>query len=430
MEPRQFNIQKPNTQYSFKIETYKGYTSNTIIINSKTVFYVKPYTDGGDDDNYGTTWGTAFETISKALEAAKAIAPSETNLVEIWVAGGNYEISTAMKMIKFVSIYGSFAGHEITKKQRTYLTYNTKLNPTTNIINKGTSTSNSRHFTTSLTQATAITPDSVTIDGICFKTAKASSIYNKYVSPTFSNCVWQNNSGTGPAGAVYNLYSSPNFNNCQFLNNTAGTMGGAIMYDTDITNDTAKSIIDNCVFYNNSSNQDGSAIYANTNNKIKITNSIIDTNITVNDRFGGSVFINDKATVEISNSYIVYNNATDTTYCGTGVRLKGKATSNSATLVANGVTFYQNTSSIQEPYNKIDIGRDVYAPTNTKDPTNNANRPTIQLTKCKLVGGNIISKYPNWFNSITSSITNVSTTINKSDIDANRAEKKIDESYL
>lgn len=439
MKTEKFNIQKPNTQYNFQVTLDDEDISNTIIINSRTVFYVKTSGDNGKD---GKTWGTAFKTIDTALGAAAAISPSETNLVEIWVAEGNYKISTAMTMTKFVSIYGSFAGDEITKNDRKILDVEDKehklfkspLKPTTNIIIADNSTS--RHFTTSLAAATAITQDSVTIDGICFKNSTITSIYNEYSSPTFSNCVWYNNISsktdkTITAGAVYNKYSSPKFYNCQFISNEAKfKMGGAIMYDTDIANDAVKSIIDNCVFYNNSSNQDGSAIYANAHNKIKITNSIIDANKTTNNKYGGSVFINDKATVEISNSYIIYNNdILDDTFCGTGVRLKGYVKGgNSATLIANGVTFYQNISLSGTDY---DIGRDFYSPTNTNDPADKYNiyRPTIQLTNCNLVGGNIISNYPKWFNSTTSFIKNWSTNINESDVNANRAETKINSNY-
>ena len=76
-------------------------------------------------------------------KAMKNLYSEETNPVEIWVAKGDYEISTAMIMTKFVSIYGSFEGHETTKKERTILDkadkehklFQSPLKPTTNIIN-------------------------------------------------------------------------------------------------------------------------------------------------------------------------------------------------------------------------------------------------------------------------------------------------------
>ena len=441
MKTKQFNIKKPNTQYKLNIK-YDGYTSNTIIINSRTVFYVK--TNGNDtstDANAGKTWATAFKTIATALGAAAKISPSATNPVEIWVAAGNYNIYKTMAMIKFVSIYGSFKGTETTKNQRTYLTDNTKLKPTTNIINNNmtsTSSSTSRHFTTSLAQATAITPDSVIIDGICFKNAASSSIYNKYSSPTFSNCVWYNNSSstntTITAGAVYNSYSSPNFYNCHFISNEATSyMGGAIKYDTGTGNANDISIIKDCIFYKNSSNQDGSAIYANSSNKINITNSIIDTNQTNNNKYGGSIFINNQATVEISDSYIIYNSDLDSIYCGTGVRLKGYVNgSNSATLVANNVTFYKNTCSTKG-YTDIDIGRDYYTP--NQSPTTVKNRPFIQISNCKLVKYNMLNdaNYSFWFNTNdgASSWSNNSeiSTNDEANIKANQAKNKIDPSY-
>ncbi|HHT03498.1 MAG TPA: hypothetical protein GX005_04160, partial [Bacteroidales bacterium] len=148
------------------------------------VIHVKEESNGTSGNN----WNNAFGTLHEALEYA---VPGD----EIWVAGGTYypvdvnnsssitmtETETALQLKTGMSIYGGFAGTEITRNHRNY-----RANPT--IISgdlSGTndySTSSKNLFIN--TGSTEIPIERGTIiDGFIFEHASQSAIVNNQASP-------------------------------------------------------------------------------------------------------------------------------------------------------------------------------------------------------------------------------------------------------
>ena len=80
-----------------------------------TVLYVRA--SDGNDNNDGTSWGTAFQTVAHALEVAERTTPAAER-PQIWVAAGEYthtpgndEINSqryAYKMVEGANLYGGF----------------------------------------------------------------------------------------------------------------------------------------------------------------------------------------------------------------------------------------------------------------------------------------------------------------------------------
>ena len=75
------------------------------------IVYVKPGGIGA-----GTSWSDALGDIQTAINTARADKAARK---DVWVAAGNYTISTAIAMSDSISLYGSFAGTETDVDQRT-----------------------------------------------------------------------------------------------------------------------------------------------------------------------------------------------------------------------------------------------------------------------------------------------------------------------
>jgi len=71
-------------------------------------YYVKP---DGDDYTSGTSWETAFQTITKATDVASSGS-------QVWVKQGTYKEGDTIEIAEGVSCYGSFAGIETDLEQR------------------------------------------------------------------------------------------------------------------------------------------------------------------------------------------------------------------------------------------------------------------------------------------------------------------------
>ena len=74
------------------------------------VIYVKPGATGT-----GASWSDALGNIQDAITAAKADPAARK---DVWVASGEFEISTAISLLDSVNVYGSFAGTESAVSER------------------------------------------------------------------------------------------------------------------------------------------------------------------------------------------------------------------------------------------------------------------------------------------------------------------------
>lgn len=69
------------------------------------VIYVKAGATGS-----GASWNDALGDIQTAINLAKSQDPAARK--DVWVAGGEYEISVAINILDSVNVYGSFQGTE------------------------------------------------------------------------------------------------------------------------------------------------------------------------------------------------------------------------------------------------------------------------------------------------------------------------------
>jgi len=176
-------------------------------------YYVK---SDGDDSTTGTSWQTAFKTITKALNVAEAED-------QIWVAEGTYQKGNTITISGGISVYGGFAGTETSLEQRNISKHPTIIdgeNKDRCVYNYGD------------------------IDGFYIKNGRKNynvggGIYNYY--GTVTNCTLYSNSADN-GGGIANDYGT--VTNCTLYSNSAENYGGGIYnyYGT----------VTNCTLYSNS----------------------------------------------------------------------------------------------------------------------------------------------------------------------------------
>ncbi len=255
--------------------------------NQTGAIYVDTDNDTGVED--GTTWSTAYTSLSTALAAASSGS-------EIWVAEGVYYPTTgpdrdqSFTLVAGVEVYGGFDATESTLDSR-----NTELNETVLSGDIGT-----RNDTADNSYHVVIGSDDATIDGFTIqdgnadypndgsgslvettmadaeilrivtdiKSVSGGGMLNVHAATIVKNCTFKNNSA-GKGGAVYNMVTkvwnpggeteigdSPYFENCLFENNSAGGRGGAVNSDFFTTPTYV-----NCQFISNHCDSKGGAVY-------------------------------------------------------------------------------------------------------------------------------------------------------------------------
>jgi hypothetical protein len=267
-------------------------------------YYVNSFT--GSDASTGTSWSTAFNTLTKALAVANTSTSAE---VDIWVAQGLYTpvdgipssllpadiADTSFCMYRgngtgrALKVYGGFAGTETSLAARTagHVSY----------LDGVVGASSSHHII--VIAGLAAAADSVVIDGFTIqngdggvntaKTYNGVSIYqsagaglaivnNASSKIAVRNCLVANNNargidvfctgsygGTGFGGGAYISASRAAFSNCTFSSNKAsGGRGGCNMWTWTAPGvggnafggamyvDTSYIVLDSCTFAGNS----------------------------------------------------------------------------------------------------------------------------------------------------------------------------------
>ena len=206
--------------------------------------------------------------------------------------------------------------------------------------------------------------------------------YN-YDKASITNCVFENNTCTGPiadGGAICAAYSSPPIQNCSFINNSAERYGGAILLYV-----TGQSVISNCLFLDNTGGPEGNgAIGALLDCDPVIRDCEFNGNATSGP--GGAMGFYDNCDPLIENCLIINNIASGE---GGGIMFSGSAGSIKSSTISNneadnggGVAF--NSSAGVESTNTIIWGNDatvgpqVYLGTEEDDPG---------FTYCDIEGG-------------------------------------------
>ncbi|MCE9592948.1 MAG: right-handed parallel beta-helix repeat-containing protein [Planctomycetes bacterium] len=290
--------------------------------------------------NDGSSWADAYRTpdgVSVALAAS--IAGDE-----VWVATGTYlptvlgTRATAIPLKNGVAVYGGFAGGETSVAQRdvalnaTILSGDLAGDDPSAIL-----TDNSFHVLTGAgTNATAVL-DGFTVRGGNANSAAANQDRGGGIlciagaSPTVRRCTFTTNRCTFGGGAGYVNNSSPTFEDCIFENNFGGSFGGAFDIATN-----GGATFDRCVFRGNTAARAGALeIFASP--AVKVFDSLFYANTSTGTGSGGALYVQQSA-AQIRNCTIVQNSCTVSAN-GAGLRV-----SNGAPTVINCI-FDQNTAA-------------------------------------------------------------------------------------
>ena len=273
------------------------------------VIYVNHLARGKDD---GTSWTNAFTDLQDAIIEV-GLTEGKT---EIWVAQGTYKPSVevggegnrykAFTMVNNVTIYGGFAGDEVSVDERDFLVNETILSGDIDgdeVLNSG----NSYHVV--YVTAASTLDETAILDGFIITggnangtppalTAMGGGIASNTSSVTIKNCLFTENYASA-GGAIAINAGAPTISNTTFYSNTA-IKGGAISGRGD------SSQITSCFFSSNSSSDNGGAIY-NKQNSVTISGCAFSDNSSLT---GGAIY-NDQNDVTIDDSTFS-NNSSET----------------------------------------------------------------------------------------------------------------------
>lgn len=184
------------------------------------IVYVRADAPAGGD---GSSWERAYNTIAQGLTAA-----DYAKLKELWVAKGDYQITTTLNW-KEVNAFGGFNGNETKRSQRDRTQKSTIIGGPFQTMNAWSNGNGLRVF----------------LDGFIFEGANSASEYvgtlEIYGGRGLRNCIIRNNTyGKNPGG----YFDSCELINCVFYGNTStGTTSaivhianGTKLYNTTIAN--------------------------------------------------------------------------------------------------------------------------------------------------------------------------------------------------
>lgn len=245
---------------------------------SDTLFVDAQAPPGGD----GSSWGTAFNDLQLALDAALRTKPA---VDQIWIAEGTYLPSVRVddndpRSVMFhleqeLSLLGGFAGSESSPDER-----NVADHPT--ILSGDLQNDDGPDFANRVDNAYHIMwPDSLAsleLDGLTFRGGNADDSGQWPVH-------WP-----GFGGAIQGIVSSLVLRDCTFTDCQAAGLGSAI----HIGETGTSAIVENCSF---TGNVGGCAFLFYATGTVTITDSVFINNETPN--FGGGVYI--RASLDISN---------------------------------------------------------------------------------------------------------------------------------
>ncbi len=305
----------------------------------------------------GKSWGTAFKTLQEALAAYPGqLCKSDS----ILVAKGTYIPASGQSfaMIEGVKILGGYPNgggiRDITN------------NPT---ILRGNNRSVIRNDNNGLTIAAVLDGFTITLGRAtgADQLKYGGGIYNRFASPTISNCIFiDNDTTTAPSargGGMYNYAASPVITNCTFSGNDSYD-GGAIY------NDYSSPLITHCIFTNNSSDGGfGGAIYDDHGGSQIINSSFTGNKAITSNTHGGGAIYNLAANSTIKGSVFTGNESTrnggaiysynagsllivNSVFTGNKAYSFGGAIVNNASLSVYNCTFYHNLTELSGNYGK------------------------------------------------------------------------------
>lgn len=241
-----------------KIVLFLGMAMAAMAANAATVF-VKADASGSDN---GTDWANAYTTIDAALTAASSGDA-------IYVAGGTYPISASLPY-KAVAIYGGFAGNELSPdpaaRQKTPGGKPWEF-ATPTVIDASGWASDENPIFESVTGATALTLDGLTIKGRTTTTDDKVTVLYARSGITIQSCIVQNNSSTSNAGKGVAVYIRSEggegaivIRDSKFANNSNPGGSGAALYIDHSGTPVAPVSISGCLITGNTAKY-GAGIY-------------------------------------------------------------------------------------------------------------------------------------------------------------------------
>lgn len=282
----------------------------------------------GSDSSEGTTWETAFATISTGI--AKA-SEGET----VWISNGTqedgiYEISTALSITKNIALCGKEGEEVIIDAQNSGISCLSLSSSVRSAVISNLT------FTGGTGNGAGIQMYGGTIVDCVFSNnngANGGGVLHYYHPAVFSNCLFVGNtastaSGTGGGGLALITATNVVVVNCQFIGNiTASGGGGAVAAGSDI-----KFI--SCAFTHNTAEKSGGGISTTASNALLYNCTIVSNESAEN---GGGVLI--RAGI-MDNCYVADNTATGAG--GGGVRLSASnnAIIRNSEIVRNKTTGY------------------------------------------------------------------------------------------
>ncbi|HOH74737.1 MAG TPA: choice-of-anchor Q domain-containing protein [Paludibacteraceae bacterium] len=290
------------------------FCSLTVLAEQKNgIVYVKPGATGT-----GASWSDAMGDIQAAINLAKA---ETTARKDVWVAAGEFTITTCITLVDSVNVYGSFAGTEASIDDRAKVSNGKPWEFVNTTTLKGDGV---RHV-----QAVNAFDMETVVDGFILTNGNGAGSLTSgsggsaMIRPNvvLQNCIIKNNSATVAGGIMMN--NGGTVRNCLIKNNTQITGangGGGIFCNTSSAGYTA--YIENCEITGNISNVRGAGIGVQGNTFTYVSNCKIYNNKSIADdgttlKPGGGIYANSKYN-QIVNCAIYNNTGTNAVYYAGG----------------------------------------------------------------------------------------------------------------
>ena len=332
-------------------------------VEAQTVYYVDSAT--GNDTHAGTSWGTAFRNLTKAIAVANSSAAAE---VDIWVTEGTYTPVEGIATLpadlsdtsftffrgngvgKALKVYGGFVGTEasIAARDTSHHTYldahigTTSYSYHVSVIaglsaiadstvidgftmrngdaNGGFKTYNGISVDGSLGGGMALYNDSsatLVVRNCIFRSSISISggagMYTQSVNALITGCSFISNIALGYGAGMYNSASSPTIINCDFISNKADHDLSDNSWGGGMYNASSSPVISKCRFISNSAYGDadvhGGAIFNESSSPIIDSCSFTANTalvMTSANSFGGAIY-NDLSSPIITNSSFTQN---------------------------------------------------------------------------------------------------------------------------
>lgn len=186
----------------------------------RCVVYVN---SGGSDDNDGTSWAGAKQTIGNAIATATPLG------CEVWVRTGTYRPgylrTHSIQLVSNVDVFGGFSGTETQRDERNFDAYPTIITGDVGYT-PGDTSDDANHI--------VLGADNAILDGFTITAANTEGggddcgggVLNASASPTLRNLKFTENLAPSTGADICNRSASPTIEGCNFTNTRSTSSGG------------------------------------------------------------------------------------------------------------------------------------------------------------------------------------------------------------